>query len=87
MSEIRNLTIKGADKSGKIAIMETEDYLEHCELLLNYREFYGKLDANPTQIYTQEVKQKIDEKKKLIHGQCLFITFGMVSLYDDIFFI
>ena len=56
--------MKGADKSGKIAITETEDYLEHCELLLNYREFYGKLDANPTQIYTQEVKQKIDEKKK-----------------------
>ena len=42
---------------------ETADYIEHCELLLNNREFYEKLDANPTLIYTQEVQQKIDMLK------------------------
>ena len=60
MSEYRNLTVKGADRGGKIVIMDTADYIEHCELLLNYREFSEKLDANPTLIYTEEVKQKID---------------------------
>ena len=38
--ENRNLTIKAADKGGKIVIMNTTDYIEHCELLLNDREFY-----------------------------------------------
>ena len=60
LPENRNLTIKAADKGGKIVIMNTTDYIEHCELLLNDREFYEKLDANPTLIYTKEVKQKID---------------------------
>ena len=40
--------------------MDTTDYIEHCELILNDREFYEKLDANPTLIYTKEVKQKIE---------------------------
>ena len=40
--------------------MDTADYTEHCELLLNVREFYEKLDANPTLIYTEEEKQKND---------------------------
>ena len=44
--------------------MDTADYIEHCELLLNDREFYEKLDANPTLIYTKEVKQKIDDMLK-----------------------
>ena len=28
--------------------MDTADYIKHCELLLNDREFYEKLDATPT---------------------------------------
>ena len=60
LSENRNLTIKGADKGGKIVIMDTAEYIEHCELLLNDREFYEKLHADPTLIYTEESKQKID---------------------------
>ena len=60
LSENRNLTIKGADKGGKIVIMDTAEYIEHCELLLNDREFYEKLHADPTLIYTKEIKQKID---------------------------
>ena len=28
--------------------MDTAGYTEHCELLLNDREFYEKLNANPT---------------------------------------
>ena len=42
MSENRNLAIKDADKGGKIAIMDTTDYIQNCELLLNDREFYEK---------------------------------------------
>ena len=61
LSENRNLTIKRADKGGKIVIMDTTDCIEHCELLLNDREIYDKLDVNPTLIYTKEVKQKIDD--------------------------
>ena len=46
LSENRNLTIKAADKGGKIVIMDTADYIEHCELLLNDREFYEKCFSN-----------------------------------------
>ena len=49
---------------GKIVIMDTADYIEHCELLLTDREFYEKLDANPTLIYTEKIKQKIDDMLK-----------------------
>ena len=58
MSENRSVTIKGADKGGK---MDTADHIEHCELLLDGREFYEKLDANPRLIYTKEVQQKVDD--------------------------
>ena len=63
LSENCNLTIKAADKGGKIVIMDTADYIEHCELFLNDTEFYERLDANPTLIYTKEVEQKIDMLK------------------------
>ena len=65
LPENRNLTIKGADKGDKIVIMDTADYIEHYELLLNVREFFEKLDANPTLIYAEEVKQKIDDMLKI----------------------
>ena len=45
--------------------MDTADYTEHCELLLNNREFYEKLDANPTPSYVEEVRQKIDGMLKI----------------------
>ena len=64
MSENSNLTIKRADKGVKIVIMGTADYIEHCELLVNYREFYEKLDAKPALIYTKEIKQKVDDMLK-----------------------
>ena len=43
--------------------MDTTDYIKHCDLILNDREFYEKLDAelNPTLISIEEVKQKIDD--------------------------
>ena len=40
------------------------DCTEHCELLLNDREFFEKFDANQTLIYTEEVQQKIDDMLK-----------------------
>ena len=49
----------------KIVFINTSDYIEHWELLLNDREIYEKLDANPTLISTEEVKQEIDMLKKL----------------------
>ena len=61
LSENRNSIIKGADKGGKIVIKNTGDYVEHCELFLNDKQFYGKLEANPTLIYAEEVKQKTDD--------------------------
>ena len=64
LSENRNLTIKGADKGGKIVIMDTADYFKHCKLFLNDREFCEKSHANPTLIYTEEVQQKNDDMLK-----------------------
>ena len=52
LSENLNLTIKGADKGEKTVIMDTADYTEYCGILLNDREFWEELDANPTVIYT-----------------------------------
>ena len=54
-----------ADKGGKIVIMDTAEYIEHSELLFNDTEFYEKLVANPTLIYTKEFKQKIDDMLKI----------------------
>ena len=56
LSENGNLIIKGAGKGGEIVIMDTADYIEHCELLLNDREFHEKLYANPALISAEEVK-------------------------------
>ena len=64
LSENRNLTIKGAYKCGKIVIIDTVDYIKHCGWLLNRREFYKKLDANPNAELCQKVKQKIDDMLK-----------------------
>ena len=49
--------------------MDTTDYIKHCDLILNDREFYEKLDAelNPTLISVEEVKQKIDDISKNNH--------------------
>ena len=44
--------------------MDTVDYIEHFESRLNDRESFEKLDANPTLIYTDEVKQKFDDMLK-----------------------
>ena len=64
LSENRNLTIKGADKGGKIVIMDKAGYIGHCQLLLKDRQCYEKLDANPTLIYTEKVKQNVDDMLK-----------------------
>ena len=37
--------------------MDMADYIEHCGLLLNDREFNEKLDANQTLSYNGEGKQ------------------------------
>ena len=48
----------------KYTLLHCCGYIEQCELLLNDREFYEKLDANPTLSYTEEVKQKVDDMLK-----------------------
>ena len=45
--------------------MDMADCIEHCELPLIDREFYEKLDANPRLIYTEEIKQKINDMLKI----------------------
>ena len=65
LSENCSLTIKRANKGTKIVIMDMADCIEHCELPLIDREFYEKLDANPRLIYTEEIKQKINDMLKI----------------------
>lgn len=65
MSENWNLiTIKRAGKEEKIVAVDTAGHTEHCELLLNSREFYEKIDTNPALCYTEEIKQKTDDMLK-----------------------
>ena len=61
LPENRNFTIKGAYKCGKTVVMGTKDYINHRELLLNYRDFYKKLAAISTTSYSKEGKQKTDD--------------------------
>ena len=44
--------------------MDTEGYIEHCQLLLKDSQYYEKLDANPTLIYTEKIKQNVDDMLK-----------------------
>ena len=61
LPENRNFTIKGANECGKTVAMGTEDYIDHRELLLHYRDFYKKLAAISTTSYSKEGKQKTDD--------------------------
>ena len=47
LSENRNITIKGADKGGKIVIMDTADYIEHCGL------YYKKMKFSIKNLYSE----------------------------------
>ena len=44
--------------------MDTEGYIEHCQLLLKDSQYYEKLDASPTLIYTEKIKQNVDDMLK-----------------------
>ena len=54
LSEDRNLTTKGADKGGKIVIMDMTGYIEHCELLLNGKEVRQKTDMLKNNYITKQ---------------------------------
>ena len=89
MSGNRNLTIKAADKGGKIVIMGTADYIEHCKLLLNDREFYEKLGANSPLISTKEFKQKIDDLLKnsyITKQEYNYLTENLENLRTPLFY-
>ena len=57
--------------------MDTTDYIKHCDLVLNDREFYEKLDTelNPTLISIEEVKQKLMIYQKITTKRNRNITF------------
>ena len=44
--------------------MDKAGYIGHCQLLLKDRQYYEKLDANPTLIYNEKVKQNVDDMLK-----------------------
>ena len=69
--------------------MPTADYIEHCKLFLNDREFYEKLGANPTLSYTEKVKQKIDDMLKnnyITKQECNCLTENLENLRIPLFY-
>ena len=54
--------------------MDTDKYIEHCELLLNDKEFYRKLEANQTLTYDEQVKQNITDMLKKKKKKKKYIT-------------
>ena len=55
-----NITIKPADKGGKIVIQDTMDYIKECEQQLNDTTYYRRLYSDPTQEMNNNIKEKLE---------------------------
>ena len=60
-----NLNINGAEKGIKIVVMYAGDYAKNCESHINDKEFFEKLDTNPTVSNAKEFKRKIDDTLRI----------------------
>ena len=55
------ITIKPADKGGKIVIQDTMDYIKECERQLNDTTHYRRLYLDPTQESNNIIKSKLEK--------------------------
>ena len=63
-----DIIINKADKGVKVVVMDRHVYINNCEYQLNNKEFYVKLDHDPTQNIcndiNSEIKNMLDNKLK-----------------------
>lgn len=57
----KDITIKRADKGGKIVLLDTEQYIKDCKKQLQNETFYQVLEHDPTQNICQEIKHELNE--------------------------
>ena len=55
------ITIKSADKRGKIVIQDTRDYIKECERQFNDMTYYRRLYSDPTQELNDKIKSKLEK--------------------------
>ena len=60
-----DITIKRADKGGKVVVMETSSYITECKKQLDNEHFYTKLDNDPT----MEISATIHEELSRMHSK------------------
>ena len=59
--ENNKITIKPADKGGKIVIQDTVDYIKECERQLQDTTYYRRLYTDPTQELNSTIKRKLEQ--------------------------
>ena len=57
----KSITIKPADKGGTVVVMNTTDYIAEAHRQLNDPNTYSQLADNPTQTYTDQINNMIDD--------------------------
>ena len=70
LKELRNvkeITIKPADKGGAVVVLNTTDYVTECNRQLNNTSYYLPLDHDPTNKYTKDIdvtlKRGVEDKE------------------------
>ena len=61
LSDNDKITIKPADKGGKIVIQDTMDYIKEGEQQLNYTTYYRRLYSDPTPEMNNIIKEKLEK--------------------------
>ena len=60
LSSNEKITVKPADKGGKVVVMDTDAYTAACENDLSNTNFYNQLDEDPNTSFAEEVKSRTE---------------------------
>ena len=77
LSSNTNITVKPADKGGKVVVMNQTDYIAECEKNLSDGCFYRKLEEDPNASYAEEVNlqaKKLLDNSMITEKEFKFVT-------------
>ena len=63
-----DIAITSADKGGKVVVTDRSTYIDQCQRQLDDPEYYKKVEIDPSQKVTDEIRSEVSEmlKQKLI---------------------